>query len=370
MDRFGHNIRADVRKQGTEVSDLPILCETCLGENPYVRIIREEHGKECKICQNPFTHFRWKPGQRGRYKQTIICNGCAKLKNVCQTCLFDLEYNLPVQVRDKFLDSAITLPENEANRNFFLEQAERNMLDNATNYGKMNRPNIDLNKLKRFDPYFKRNMARVCSFWRKNMCNRGAECPYLHREIHLDKSLSIQNIKNRYAGENDALAEKILSKIKKEEKKFDGNYKENTICLTGVGPSISEMNIRHRFSKFGEIIKIENRPIHSKMYITFKNKTSAKEAYTENIDGFKMNGLFITVAIESEEYIKIFKPPSKKLKDAYINVMGDGIYPFKIHKNNKNNNTNNYNRSNTNNYNKNIMNSNIQAPPPPPPPPG
>ena len=33
-----------------------------------------------------------------RYKKTEVCQTCAKTKNVCQTCLLDLEYGLPVQV--------------------------------------------------------------------------------------------------------------------------------------------------------------------------------------------------------------------------------------------------------------------------------
>jgi len=27
-----------------------------------------------------------------RFKKTEICQTCAKLKNVCQTCIFDLQY--------------------------------------------------------------------------------------------------------------------------------------------------------------------------------------------------------------------------------------------------------------------------------------
>ena len=27
-----------------------------------------------------------------RYKKTEICQTCAKIKNICQTCLLDLEY--------------------------------------------------------------------------------------------------------------------------------------------------------------------------------------------------------------------------------------------------------------------------------------
>ena len=45
-----------------------------------------------QICVRPFTIFKWCPGAKMRYKKTEICQTCAKLKNVCQTCLLDLEY--------------------------------------------------------------------------------------------------------------------------------------------------------------------------------------------------------------------------------------------------------------------------------------
>ena len=59
---------------------------------------REKYGKECKICTRPFSVFRWCPGARMRFKKTEVCQTCAKLKNICQTCLLDLEYGLPTQV--------------------------------------------------------------------------------------------------------------------------------------------------------------------------------------------------------------------------------------------------------------------------------
>ena len=33
-----------------------------------------------------------------RWKRTVVCKGCAVAKNVCQCCLFDLQYALPVAV--------------------------------------------------------------------------------------------------------------------------------------------------------------------------------------------------------------------------------------------------------------------------------
>jgi pre-mRNA-splicing factor RBM22/SLT11 len=68
-------------------------------------MLKKPFGKECKICFRPFTSFRWKAGTLGRYKETMVCQTCAKLKNTCQTCLFDLEYGLSVELRDKLLDN-------------------------------------------------------------------------------------------------------------------------------------------------------------------------------------------------------------------------------------------------------------------------
>ena len=54
--------------------------------------MKEKYGKECKICARPFTVFKWCPGARMRFKKTEVCQTCSKMKNVCQTCLLDLEY--------------------------------------------------------------------------------------------------------------------------------------------------------------------------------------------------------------------------------------------------------------------------------------
>lgn len=88
---------------------------------------KADFDKECKICTRPFTVFRWRPGRDARFKKTEICQTCSKLKNVCQVCLLDLEYGLPVQVRDTALsiNSNDAIPKSDVNREYFAEEHDR-----------------------------------------------------------------------------------------------------------------------------------------------------------------------------------------------------------------------------------------------------
>lgn len=35
--------KADINKAGWEQSEFPILCETCLGDNPYIRMVSQQN---------------------------------------------------------------------------------------------------------------------------------------------------------------------------------------------------------------------------------------------------------------------------------------------------------------------------------------
>ena len=45
----GMRIKMGQVKQGWETSDFPILCETCLGESPYLRMTKSNFNRECKV---------------------------------------------------------------------------------------------------------------------------------------------------------------------------------------------------------------------------------------------------------------------------------------------------------------------------------
>jgi len=65
--------------------------------------------------------LQWRPGRGDGYKKTEVCKGCSLIKNVCQTCLLDLEFGLPSQLRDAVLAASgdELIPESDANREFY-----------------------------------------------------------------------------------------------------------------------------------------------------------------------------------------------------------------------------------------------------------
>jgi pre-mRNA-splicing factor RBM22/SLT11 len=85
---------------------------------------KQEFARSCGTCARPFTVFRWNPGNGMRYKTTVICQTCAKVKNVCQTCLLDLEYGLPTQVRDTALGLKADAPNSDINREYYAQNME------------------------------------------------------------------------------------------------------------------------------------------------------------------------------------------------------------------------------------------------------
>ncbi|MEN2500491.1 MAG: Pre-mRNA-splicing factor slt11 [Marteilia pararefringens] len=86
------------KSSGESDAQFPIVCETCLGANPYVRMTRQCLGSLCNVCQKPFTEFTWIPGRNARRKRCVLCQSCARLKHVCQVCILDLDYQVPVEV--------------------------------------------------------------------------------------------------------------------------------------------------------------------------------------------------------------------------------------------------------------------------------
>ncbi|KAB8225872.1 hypothetical protein BDV33DRAFT_163423 [Aspergillus novoparasiticus] len=118
-------IKQDLNRSGWETTDFPSVCETCLPDNPYVQMLKEDYGAECKICTRPFTIFRWKADRTARTKRTAICLTCARLKNCCQCCMLDLSFGLPIVVRDAALKMVAPGPESTINREYYAQEHEK-----------------------------------------------------------------------------------------------------------------------------------------------------------------------------------------------------------------------------------------------------
>uniref|UniRef100_A0A2P2MKJ7 Uncharacterized protein n=1 Tax=Rhizophora mucronata TaxID=61149 RepID=A0A2P2MKJ7_RHIMU len=292
---MAHRLLRDLEADGWERADFPIICESCLGDNPYVRMTRADYDKECKICTRPFTVFRWRPGRDARFKKTEVCQTCSKLKNVCQVCLLDLEYGLPVQVRDTALsiNSNDAIPKSDVNREYFAEEHDRRAragIDYDSSYGKV-RANDTILKLQRTTPYYKRNRAHVCSFYIRGECTRGAECPYRH-EMPVTGELSQQNIKDRYYGVNDPVALKLLSKageMPSLEPPEDESIK--TLYVGGLDARITEQDLRDNFYAHGEIESIKIVPQRAIAFVTYTTREGAEKAAEELSNKLVIKGL-------------------------------------------------------------------------------
>ena len=135
---------------------------------------------------------------------------------MCQTCVLDLEFGLPTQVRDSVLGISDAIPSSDANRAYFLQNAA-NALGPAETLVTTGRSDSTarrlLKGLGRTEPYYRRNEARVCSFWVKGECTRGETCPYRHELPTHAPGMQRQNIKDRYYGSEDPVAAKMLSSL-------------------------------------------------------------------------------------------------------------------------------------------------------------
>jgi len=288
--------------------EFPILCETCLGENPFVRMTKQPHAKACKVCERPFTVYRWKPGPRARYKKTELCHTCAKLKNVCQTCVLDLQYGLPVQVRDAALDDQerTAIPQSDVGREFLAENHERLLAVQGFGaggvYNKVSKSSKTAGMLERLShrtPYYKRNLPHLCSFYAKGTCNRGDLCPFRH-EMPMTGPLANQNIKDRYFGQNDPVAEKMMKRTQGVKNAPPLVPPQDptitTLWVGGVEEDITESDLRMKFEEYGELSSVRVVAAKRCAFVTFSHRSAAEEASAKIYNSLNIKSTPLRVA--------------------------------------------------------------------------
>lgn len=241
-----------------------------------------------------------------RFKKTEVCQTCSKMKNVCQTCLLDLEYGLPTQVRDAALGLTEEIPTSDVNREYFIQNQERALaeaggLTPVGQLAKATKGHELLKKLARTTPYYKRNRAHICSFWVKGECKRGAECPYRH-ELPTDPNdpLAKQNMKDRYYGTNDPVAAKMMKRASKQPA-LDAPADQSIMSLFVGGveePFVTQQDLKDFFYQYGEIRVINVMQKSKAALVHFTSRSAAEKAAaaaTQNqliIKGRKMKVLW------------------------------------------------------------------------------
>ena len=282
-----------------------------MGDEQFLRMTKAPFGQDCKVCLKPFTVFRWCPGKGMRFRRTEICQTCCRLKNVCQSCILDLQYALPVQIRDGVLQIKDACPQNEANREYFL----------ATNAAKLARNDVSLIDYDKSDPAAKaileqlaerhaaktssieRNLPPPCSFYAKGACKRGSECPYRH-VLTSERSSSLKSYRDRYYGTDDPAAEAIINKNPelKDAMSRDASIaalatpQDRTIkslLVMGLRDSLGPDELSEFFSGVESVKMISEG---TSAIVTFKTRLEAEEAAEDHLGGIEIGGVRLKVA--------------------------------------------------------------------------
>jgi pre-mRNA-splicing factor RBM22/SLT11 len=215
------------------------------------------------------------------------------MKNVCQCCLLDLDFGLPVQLRDKYLaeNENVSVPMSRVGIDYQVQMAQRALESGSTDtlaiesgYSKL-ADNPHLQRIAKSAPYYHKNDAKVCSFFLRGECNRGDACPYRHERVHKEAGLNKQTILDRYHGVNDPVAAKMQSRIDAQTAKMPSPPEDATIStlfLTGIPVTVNQTEcepfLRSKFESFGSIVNLKIIPTSNCAFIEFDTRTAAEAA--------------------------------------------------------------------------------------------
>lgn len=232
---------------------------------------------------------------------------------MCQTCLLDLQFGLPVQVRDASMAAAdrqrTVVPKSDGTREYAAAQSER-AIESGDIDAIYNAPLVNeiAQKTKRTAPRYERNRARVCTFFLKGTCTRGLYCPYRHEKPDetADDSLTDQNLRDRYYGVNDPVAGKILrkagvtidraGKVQKISKRGNGpppppeDPSIQTIFIGGVDEVVKEKDLRNLFAGEKGLAKISVISNKGIAFAEFESRKDAESALSNLYGQHQING--------------------------------------------------------------------------------
>lgn len=161
---------------------------------------------------------------------------------------------------------------------------------------KLSEPNEILMRLARTAPYYKRNRPHVCSFWVKGECRRGEECPYRHeRPTDPDDPLADQNIKDRYYGINDPVADKLLKRAAAMPALPPPEDKTITTLYIGNIGTLTEQDLRDHFYQYGEVRSLSLVPKQQCAFVQYTTRAAAENAAEKTFNKLILGGRRLTI---------------------------------------------------------------------------
>jgi pre-mRNA-splicing factor RBM22/SLT11 len=227
---------------------------------------------------------------------------------VCQTCALDLKYRVSTAVRDAALQLNTELPSEDANRQYFVQNAQTLMHGNASivDYQKTESTARKLvRELSKIDPE-KTGLKPICSYFLQGHCYRGDSCPYRHEkgigsiattallgqpEQKIHKS-SLREDRFRFYNTADddykvhenvasglllnALSDNEIKKQEIPEAPIDPSI--TSLFVSGIDDSLSEQQLKDHFNRYGSIQKIVRSEALQGAYIVYHTRSSAEKA--------------------------------------------------------------------------------------------
>lgn len=236
--------------------EVPAVCETCLGPNPYLRMMREREALECKLCTRPFTVFKWAPEKNGAFKKTIICLTCSRQRNCCQSCLMDLTYGIPIQLRDAALKMAgvqgITgdEPKNEISKLY--------VANNSQQFQTIGGASVTSNAERAKEILTKLSLASKNNKNPKKLNDKSDQLPSHISKIDVTKIIS----KLPFNGSLEPPKDETIT----------------TLFIFGIDESLPEYKITDYFEQFGKIKSFNCQHKARAGFITFQTRDNAVKA--------------------------------------------------------------------------------------------
>ena len=171
--------------------------------------------------------------------KTLICQICAKIANVCQVSILDLDIGIPVIVRNKLLHQ-----NQEDHKSSTARWYGNRMLDRKIESGedwyddsihqqvlKLDHSVVErVQQMVRKDPYLSFKKAPVCKKFLSDECTYGESCYFSHElpgPGECSPSWEKYGVRGRYLGTNDPNGTAIIEKLLLIDQSFFQQYKEN-----------------------------------------------------------------------------------------------------------------------------------------------